>query len=174
MMTRHSTDIESVIREHEGYVPSNDLQEEEAVTSSCESNGMHYLSSDQAYITKTSTGPSIIPLNVHRVVDIEGVGISERELMGHAFINSITDASNSQADFTERYAYQRGSRFVNEYGRTDADGAPYEGDPDNPNHLLGCFPTLFPYGRGGFETNRPVKVVYERHIKWALCSHNRQ
>jgi hypothetical protein len=120
--------------------------------------------------------PCIIPLIVQGVVDVDGAGIPERELMGHAFVNSTgpTDNQRGEIDVTERYAYRRGGRYINEYARTLADGTSYEGDPENPNHLLGCFPTLFPYGRGGFETNRPVKVSYEKHIKWALCYHDRR
>jgi hypothetical protein len=90
--------------------------------------------------------PSIILINIHGVVDVEGVGIPERELMGHVLINSIATINKDcpQPDLLERYAYQREGHFVNEYGRTYANGITFEGDPDNPNHLLGSFPTLFP------------------------------
>ena len=40
-----------------------------------------------------------------------------------------------------------------------------DGGPSNHNHLMGCFTTLFPYGMGGFETERPVNVPYEIHAK---------
>lgn len=36
------------------------------------------------------------------------------------------------------------------------------------NHLLGAFPYLFPYGSGGFETNRPTPVSYIEHAQWAV------
>jgi len=117
----------------------------------------------------------MISLSVHGVVDVEGVGILDKELMAHALINSITTNNKTdEGDATERYAYRRGGRFVNEYARTLPSGNPYQGDPDNPNHLLGCFPTLFPYGTGGFETNRAIKVTYEKHVKWALNYHDRR
>jgi len=118
--------------------------------------------------------PCIIPLNTHGVVDVEGLTIPERELMAHALLNSIasTDNSNAQVDIAERYAYWRGGRYVNEYARRLPNGTLYAGDPDNPNHLLGSFPTLFPYAQGGFETNRPIKVTYEKHIRWALLYHD--
>ena len=95
--------------------------------------------------------------------------------MGHALINTIAenDDRGQPIDVTERYAYRRGSQYVNEYARTWPDGTPFEGDAEHPNHLLGSFPTLFPYGKGGFETTRPVKVTYERHIKWALAYHDK-
>jgi hypothetical protein len=96
--------------------------------------------------------------------------------MGHALMNSTatSDGRTTQRDITERYAYKRGGRYVNEYARAREDGSPYEGDPENPNHLLGSFPTLFPYGEGGLETNRPVKVGYEKHIRWALSYHDKR
>ena len=95
--------------------------------------------------------------------------------MGHALMNSIIerDGLDHLIDVTERYAYKRESRLVNEYARTRSDGTPFEGDAENPNHLLGSFPTLFPYGKGGFETERSVKVSYERHIRWAMTYHNK-
>ena len=109
-------------------------------------------------------------------MDVEGLQIPDNELMGHALMNNITpnNQSDRQGDITERYAYKRGGRYVNEYARIRNDGTPYEGDSENPNHLLGSFPTLFPYGKGGFETERPVKVSYERHIKWALSYHDKR
>ena len=96
--------------------------------------------------------------------------------MGHALINSIAHDGqfNGPADITEGYAYQRGGWYINEYARKKADGTQYEGEPEDPNHLLGSFPTLFPYGKGGFEIDRPVKVSYERHIRWALAYHDRR
>ncbi|SJL05242.1 uncharacterized protein ARMOST_08608 [Armillaria ostoyae] len=43
-----------------------------------------------------------------------------------------------------------------------------DGGPSNPNHLLGAFPVLFPFGIGGFETSRHVNVPYEVHARWVL------
>ena len=106
---------------------------------------------------------------MHGVVDVDGVDISDKELMSHAFVNAVSSLGNCDPpNDDERYVYQRGSRFVNEYARKRADGTFYEGTTDDPSHLLGCFPTLFPYGKGGFEVDRPVKISYESHIKWAL------
>ena len=109
-------------------------------------------------------------------MDVEDLQIPETELMGHALINSINSMNQQErhSDITERYVYKRGGRCVNEYARTRGDGTQYVGDLENPNHLLGSFPTLFPYGMGGFETSRRVKVSYERHIRWALSYHDRR
>ena len=42
-------------------------------------------------------------------------------------------------------------------------------DPSaEPNFFEKAFPCLFPYGLGGVEAHRPVKVDFRDHIKWAL------
>jgi len=106
--------------------------------------------------------PSVMPLNSLGVVDVEGVGISDTELMAHALSNCVD--RNPADDFSVR----RGSAFINEYARLDAEGQQTDGGPGTLNHLLGCFPTLFPYGLGGFEVPRTVDVPYETHIRWAI------
>jgi len=50
----------------------------------------------------------------------------------------------------------------------DSSGQRSDGGPSNPNHPLGCFSTLFPYGCGGFETERPKVLPYETHARWAM------
>ena len=104
------------------------------------------------------TEPEIMPLNSLGVVDIDGIDISESELMAHALSNSVDKTG------TEDFHVKRGSTFINEYARIDAEGQRTDGGLSNPNHLLGCFPTLFPYGLGGFEVERAINIPYEMHI----------
>ena len=101
-------------------------------------------------------------MNSAGAVDIQGTDITDQELMAHALANAANTKSS------EEFAIRHGSAFVNEYARTDSSGQRTDGGPSDPNHLLGCFPTLFPYGRGGFETNRPINVPYECHARWAM------
>jgi hypothetical protein len=109
------------------------------------------------------TEPAVLGLSHLGVVDIEGVEVTETELMAHALANC------SQLIREEDYMIRRGSAFVNEYARVDpSTGQRNDGGPSDANHLLGSFPTLFPYGHGGFETERPVNVPYEAHVRWAL------
>lgn len=68
----------------------------------------------------------------------------------------------------ESYAIKRSSDFVNEYPRRSDAGHLIDGGHENPNHLLGSFPDLWPYGKGGPETDRPIKVSYESHADWAM------
>ena len=48
---------------------------------------------------------TIILLSVHGIVDMEGLQILDRELMGHAMVNSIAENLDQQADITEKYTY---------------------------------------------------------------------
>jgi len=90
--------------------------------------------------------------------------------MANAFWNSAHSDNP-----IEHYSYRRGGKYINEYARTRPDNEHrYEGPTNNPNHLLGCYPTLFPYGKGGFEVERPIDVCYEKHIKWALTYHDKR
>ena len=100
---------------------------------------------------------------------MEGCDISSTEIMAHALVNSTTETISGD------YSIKRGSAFVNEYARTDpVTGLRNDGGPSNPNHLLGSFPTLFPYGKGGFETSRPINVPYETHAKWSMLYADRR
>ena len=74
------------------------------------------------------------------VVDVDGIEVTETELMAHALANC------AQLLQEEDYMIQRGSAFVNEYARVDPlTGQRNDGGPGDPNHLLGTFPTLFPH-----------------------------
>ncbi|EAU80832.2 hypothetical protein CC1G_04942 [Coprinopsis cinerea okayama7 len=108
--------------------------------------------------------PAVIPIQPLGVIDINGENIPQRELMAHALANAATERA-PKGDYLIRH----GSAFVNEYARKDpVTGQRYDGGPDNPNHLVGCFPWLFPYGRGGFELKKDREVCYEAHARWAL------
>lgn len=84
----------------------------------------------------------------------KGNRITQSELITHALQNvnpgGVAD-SNSAPQRT--YAVRTGP-FVNEYPRRDTEGHLSSGTYKDPNHLLGCFPLLFPYGCGGLETFR--------------------
>lgn len=104
---------------------------------------------------------NVLPLQSHGVLDSEAADVSNNQVLAHAFANTSASAE-------ERYTVKFGSDFVNEYPRRNAHGEDTAGDLDNPNHLLGAFPCLFPYGMGGFEVNRPRPISYENHAKWAM------
>jgi hypothetical protein len=101
------------------------------------------------------------------VVDIEGEDVSCGKLIENAFRNA-GESFDDTATNEKGYVFRRGSECVNEYARWDEEGRITEGEDNNPNHLLGAFPYLFPYGEGGFETKRPHAVSYVDHAQWAL------
>jgi hypothetical protein len=111
--------------------------------------------------------PRAIPIYELGVVDIEGEDVSCGKLIENAFQNageSLHDAATNE----KGYVFRRGSECVNEYARHDDEGRFTEEEDNIPNHLLGAFPYLFPYGEGGFETKRPCAVSYVDHARWAL------
>jgi hypothetical protein len=104
----------------------------------------------------------VVPLQSLGVVDVAANGITENEVLAHALANI------SQSERAKGWAIKRSSDFVNEYPQRTAEGTLSAGTPDDPNHLLGTFPYLFPYGLGGFEVDHPTPVSYEAHSRWAL------
>ena len=114
------------------------------------------------YVADLCIEPATIPLNFLGVVDVAASNIQETELLTHALANV------SQTDKSHGWAVKHSSDCVNEYPRLDKDGVRCDGTTENPNHLLGSFPCLFPYGLGGFEVYRPLSISYESHARWAL------
>lgn len=102
----------------------------------------------------------MVPLQTSGVIDIEASHLSNQDVLAHAFTN-VCGAEH------ESYAVRHGG-FINEYERRDDEGNRSVGDSENPNHLLGAFPHLFPYGMGGFETACSRSVSYEVHAKWCM------
>ncbi|KAJ3521770.1 hypothetical protein NMY22_g12176 [Coprinellus aureogranulatus] len=182
-------------REHGGYVPSlyEESEEEEQLmmqaeadpmlvddTNEEQADAMEDVQPDRAAgvervdsfsdVTPPREGPEhepVIPLLAHGIIDIAGHDIPNDELFTHALANTA-GISSVQAE-VPKFKVWHSSAFVNEYARKDpVTGLKYDGGPDNPNHLLGCFPYLFPYGAGGFETDQNEPVSYEAHAQWAL------
>jgi hypothetical protein len=95
--------------------------------------------------------PAVIPLQALGIIDVGGSEISNNEVIAHALANSACDHSD---EFVVRW----GSTFVSEYPRLNTQDSPTRhrthGGYDDPNHMLGAFPVLFPYGMGGLEVDR--------------------
>ncbi|KAJ4475093.1 hypothetical protein C8R41DRAFT_869942 [Lentinula lateritia] len=112
---------------------------------------------------------AVFPVQSHGVIDVNGNGIPQSELVASALENmSGRRRTAERLGQPDEHFFVRHGQFANEYPHRDESGTLTSGEPDNPNHLLGCFPTLFPYGEGGFETPRKHQVSYEAHSKWAL------
>jgi hypothetical protein len=65
----------------------------------------------------------------------------------------------------------RARRPVSEFGQV-LPGKVEGPRPRNP--LMAAFPFLWPYGRGGIESDQPEHVGFGTHVRWALQYHDRQ
>ncbi|KAF8809589.1 hypothetical protein BYT27DRAFT_7209910 [Phlegmacium glaucopus] len=157
VMAKHSTDTNMLYAEQDGYVPPQDIsdgEEDEEVDTETNEELMN-IDDDE---TDLFMEPGVVPLSHLGVVDVDGIDITESELMAHALANCCEVKQDKD------YLIRRGSAFVNEYVRVDpVTGQRNNGGPSDTNHLLGCFPTLFPYRQGGFEIDQAVNVPYEVH-----------
>jgi hypothetical protein len=103
-----------------------------------------------------------MPLHSLGVINVDATNITDNEVLANALLNV------SRSDKLDGWAVKRSSDFVNEYARVDESSVRFQGNPDNPNHLLGSFPCSFPFGCSSFKVKRPVNVSYEAHACWAL------
>ncbi|KAJ7431847.1 hypothetical protein B0H11DRAFT_1941243 [Mycena galericulata] len=155
---KYSDDVARLEREQAGYVPADAEDEElEAALSSINRNEVLPEEEDDGEYE-----PGVFPLQAHGVVDVQADMVPDSDLLAHGLSNVASNVV--QKDFLIR----KGSAFINEYPRVDEDGNRFDGGPGNPNHMLGAFPVLFPYGKGGLEVERDVTVPYEAHVRWAL------
>ncbi|KAF8816193.1 hypothetical protein BYT27DRAFT_7248501 [Phlegmacium glaucopus] len=154
---KHSTDVDMLYTEEDSYVPLQDVEDVEDM------RDVEEASDNEHGDLELPTEPGVLPLAHLGVVDVDGVEVTDSELLAHALANCCEGRQE------EDYMIRRGSAFVNEYARIDpTTGQRNDGGPSDANHLLGSFPTLFPFGQGGFEIDREVNVPYEMHVRWAL------
>ena len=107
---------------------------------------------------------TIIPIHVSGVLDVKGTSVRSEDINSHVIQRLRVDAlRSSTVTFGETnvnsrdvvYMIPHGSKPANEYL--------------NPNLLPGLYPTLFPYGQGGFEdATRPIKVPMKDHVRYLL------
>ncbi|KAF8258197.1 hypothetical protein EI94DRAFT_1815860 [Lactarius quietus] len=154
-VTQHWNDNACLSEERDDYVPEeiDEDSDSESVDDCIEWNCSFLIDADEA----------VIPLQALGVVDVTANDVPDEDVLAHALVN--VTCQEKQEGWVIRWS----SDFVNEYACKNADGVLSDGAGENPNHLLGSFPCLFPYGMGGFEVNRKVTVSYKSHACWALC-----
>ncbi|KAJ3574092.1 hypothetical protein NP233_g1995 [Leucocoprinus birnbaumii] len=134
----------------------------------CKKTRINHLTDQTGELTSLPC-KTVFPIHSLGTIDVTGCTIPDAELMAHALANTAAECAGADAKV------RRGSSFVNEYARRDPEtGERTDGGTSNPNHLLGSFPWLFPYGCGGFEVKRAIDVPYETHVKWALMYADRR
>ncbi|KAF7297045.1 ATP-dependent DNA helicase [Mycena indigotica] len=149
--------------EHATYVPAdNDSEDEEGDDDEgMDGDGEMYTGTFSDYRghrtaedseDEEEQDPDVFPTQASGVIDTVGDEVTDSDLFSHATSNLFRD-----------YGVRRGSAFVNEYARTDKQGNRFDGGPGDPNHILGSFPCLFPYGMGGLEVDRETDAISMRH-----------
>ena len=93
------------------------------------------------------------------VTDVELTRTPSSDLMAFALAN-LNDATKEGG-----YAVRHGNVPLNDFGET-VEGL------GGRNPLAAAFPVLFPYGVGGIEAPRTVKVSLKEHARWALQYHD--
>ncbi|KAJ3912479.1 hypothetical protein F5877DRAFT_84764 [Lentinula edodes] len=153
-------DVAVLDKENGGYVPNQ--EENEEILEEAESEDIFRPDNYHCSDSEADAGEEGIPggddygrveqapLQALGVVDVDGSSIPKSDLFAHVMRNTSGHAEN--------YLVKPGG-FVNTYGKKDKEGQLTWGTVENPNHLLGCFPHLFPYGEGGFETERPAEPL---------------
>ena len=100
-------------------------------------------------------GSDVIPIHVLGVTDTDLTRVSTSELMSYVLAN-LFDTSQEGG-----YAIRHSMSAINDFG----ENATLTGAL---NPLAAAFPILFPYGVGGVEAERPIKVSLRDHSRWAL------
>ena len=98
------------------------------------------------------------------VTDTDLTKVSTNELMMYALANLGDD--QQEGGYVVRVR-----RPVSEFGQV-LPGKVEGLRPRNP--LMAAFPLLWPYGRGGIESDWPEHVGFGMHIRWALQYHDRR
>ena len=106
------------------------------------------------------SSPDVIPLQVSGSVDCDLSNVTANELMKWGLANLWKDGREGG------YAVRHGRQPVSDFPpREVRDG---ECLMDQPNFFEKAFPCLYPYGRGGLESRRPIPLDFPEHIRWSL------
>lgn len=116
-----------------------------------------------------ATGPDVIPLQYLGACNTDLSSVTTDELMQYALANL------DQTDEEGGYAVRHGSKPMNSFGRPRAGATDDERRKVLANNpMSSAFPTLFPYDKGGIETERPRPVSFTEHVRWALQYYDRR
>lgn len=101
------------------------------------------------------------------ITDTDLRNVSTNELMLYALANLNRECSEKEGGYAVRP-----SRFpVVDFGQPTnihTMRKPFR------NPLMAAYPILWPYGVGGIETERPIKISFKEHVRWALQYYDRR
>ena len=102
----------------------------------------------------------MIPLQISGSVDCDLSNVTANELMKWGLTNLWKDGHEGG------YAVRHGRQPVSDFPPQEAQDG--ECPTEQPNFFEKAFPCLYPYGRGGLESGRPVPLSFPEHIWWLL------
>lgn len=109
-----------------------------------------------------NAGTSVIPLQFLGVSDANLNYIQLNELMKYGLTNLLGEGKEGG------YAVRHGQNAISDFGRD------LEGQEQDMNPLAAAFPTLFPYGQGGFEKSCRQYVSFNEHARWSMQYYDRR
>ena len=106
--------------------------------------------------------PDVVPLQFLGSTETDLSTASASELLTHALAN-LSDEGG--------YAVRHGWKPVSDFGKP-RQGEQHEAGTEH-NFWALAFPCLFPYGEGGLEAERRVRVPFAEHVRYCLEHHSR-
>lgn len=103
--------------------------------------------------------PNVIPLQSLGVIDTDLTNVSANELHIRGLINMWSQGREGM------YLVQHGTEPVRDFPTFE---------PGGDNYWEKAFPILYPYGTGGIEVVRPVKLSLIEQTRWSLQQHDRR
>jgi Helitron helicase-like domain at N-terminus/AAA domain len=141
--------------------PTNPVSQILQETASFEDHPAHLIANPSAspyprhfHATTDDKSPPVL-IESTGVVDFSGSAISGHSSVANAVYNLLRP--RNEHDLPD-LILPRGRDPIGEY--------------DNPNLLPGMFPTLFPFGTGGLEADRPSKISFQEHVNYLLSLHD--
>ena len=113
-----------------------------------------------AHLAVDSGEPDVVPIHVLGVTDVDLTRTASSDLMAFALAN-LADPLEEGG-----YVVRHSRRALDDFGESVAQAG-------GRNPLAAAFPVLFPYGLGGIEASRKVKLSLKDHARWALQYHDR-
>jgi hypothetical protein len=100
----------------------------------------------------------VIPITSNSFFDCDLTKITANETLLRGMANLWNE--NQEGPYGVRHGYRAVSDFPSQTSG---------GEPSKASNLFEkAFPSLYPYGEGGIEANRPVLVSFKHHVQWSL------
>lgn len=123
---------------------------------------VHFLDSGLVRLLTSAIEAAVLPLQVSGSVDLDLSRMTSSEVMQWGLANLWQQGTEGG------YAIKHGWQPLRDFGFSHMETEPTTAD----NLFERAFPCLFPYGLGGVEQFRLVKVDYHGHIRWTMEYHD--